>query len=1252
MNHGERFNPFPGPQPYRMGDRRRFFGREDMTGKLVNRILAHPCVTLFGPSGAGKTSLMQAAVIPLIQELHGFRTVRVDAWLATGTTPLEQLVVAMFLDLELGERPTEKSPRETLDEAIRLAERYSSRPILIYLDQLEQLLYPSRSPEETDALLEALAELARMPLRGLQLVLSLREDYLGRFRDRVRGQRLLQDPGFRLGPLTVGEMAQVACQLAEVGEPAQQWSETELRQLMLQVRTAGQAPAQEAEIQTAYAQIVCRALWEERVAGGDPVGVVEAEPILHRYLEATLEALGPLRADARNLLEEHLISRDGSRTLLTEREALNALREARNTLREDDAERVLGILEGAAVLRAEEHQGSRYFELGHDWLATKVLEFKRERIKHEKAAEARRKQERERRLQQERSARRRLTILAAVATGAALLMCGLLLLFREASHKAIEQADRAFDQSVMAGAREKMALGQPALATKLLLEARHPDALQGWRGLAQEALDSNFLELTLSGSSFPLNAASFSPDGRHIITASQDGTLRSWMADGTGEPVDLGKQAGAIQSARFSPDGQYIVTAADDGTAQVWSADGSWESVGLGKHAERGRTAAFSPDGQYVVTASSDMTARVWSADGSGELLGFSGHTKPVTSAAFSPDGMHIVTTSYDGTARVWLADGTGEPDVLRGHEGPLRSAAYSPDGQYIVTASDDGTARVWLANGSEEPVVLRGHDGPLQSAMFSPDGQYIVTASNDGTARVWRADGLGEPLVFEGHEGPVRSAEFSPDGQRIVTASWDKTARVWRVEHSKQPLVLRGQEGPVRFARFSPDGRYIVMASQGNTAWVWRADGSGEPDVLEGHEDPVTSAAFSPDGQYIVTTSWDKTARVWRADGTEEPRVLEGHADSVTSAAFSPDGQYIVTASIDGTAWVWRTDGLEEPRVLEGHKGRVTSAAFSPDGQYIVTTSWDKTARVWRADGTEEPLVLRGHRDRVTSAAFSPDGQYIVTASIDGSVLMWRMDRPEALHRFEGHKGPVESVAFSPDGEFIVTASADGTGRVWRVDATEAPRVLEGHRGPVESAAFSPDGKSIVTASTDGTVRVWRADGAGNPSCSRDTRGRSSPPLSARMAGTSFRHPGTGPPGSGRCPRTRVRPLKRSGGGSVRPTGTASTPTCAGRISTRVRTRRGRATRTVSVRSGALHLPPGRNGAGAVPPELPGGCSPRGKRTRRAGATAPTCPGGDPGRREMNRTCDASHVRFIRGRKSMRRQIPIVRDAGARRAR
>ena len=321
-----------------------------------------------------------------------------------------------------------------------------------------------------------------------------------------------------------------------------------------------------------------------------------------------------------------------------------------------------------------------------------------------------------------------------------------------------------------------------------------------------------------------------------------------------------------VFSATFSPDGKYIVSASRDKTVRIWDAmTGKQVGEPLVGHTEAVRFATFSPDSKYIVSASWDKTVRIWDVKTGKQIGGpLEGHTGEVNSTTFSPDSQYIVSASWDKTVRIWdVKTGKQIGGPLVGHTEAVNSATFSPDGKYIVSASDDKTVRIWdTKTGKQIGGPLVGHTKAVNSATFSPDGKYIVLPSNDKTIRICDAKTgkqIGKPLV--GHTWLVISATFSPDGKYIVSASSDGTVRVWDAKTGDQiGKPLEGHAGFVYSATFSPDGKYIVSASHDRTVRIWDAKTGkqiGKP--LEGHTSPVISATFSPDGNFIVSNSLDE---------------------------------------------------------------------------------------------------------------------------------------------------------------------------------------------------------------------------------------------------------------------------------------------------------------------------------------------------------------------------------------------------------
>jgi len=317
-----------------------------------------------------------------------------------------------------------------------------------------------------------------------------------------------------------------------------------------------------------------------------------------------------------------------------------------------------------------------------------------------------------------------------------------------------------------------------------------------------------------------------------------------------------------VLAATFSSNGRWLLTASADQTARVWDVATGGELATLQGHEAPIISAVFSSDGTRALTGSHDATARLWETAAGKELLVLRGHKRILTTASFSPDDLRLLTASDDGTALVTEASSGKVLASLLGHSREVVSAVFSANGTRVLTASSDKSACLWDTLSGRQLSAMRGHQAVLSSAEFSRDDTRILTSSRDGTVRLWNATDGSEIQTLRGHELAVTGARFSADCRYILSRSRDRTARLWDAASGRELAILGGHEAWVDSAEFSDDGMYAVTTSA--NARLWRIPTGEELAVLGHDENGVTRGAFSPDGTRVAVAFGDGTVRLW----------------------------------------------------------------------------------------------------------------------------------------------------------------------------------------------------------------------------------------------------------------------------------------------------------------------------------------------------------------------------------------------------
>ncbi|MFE1442154.1 trypsin-like peptidase domain-containing protein [Streptomyces sp. NPDC058739] len=601
------------------------------------------------------------------------------------------------------------------------------------------------------------------------------------------------------------------------------------------------------------------------------------------------------------------------------------------------------------------------------------------------------------------------------------------------------------------------------LAVKAYRTSGTSEAVDSLRGAS--ALPSQH---RLSGHASEVRAVAYSPDGRILASGSMDHSVHLRNTR-TMKILDrLRGHKDAVNAVAFSPDSPILATGSADNTVRLWNPRTGEPGRVLKGHGGSVKALAFSPDGDTLATGSADNTVRLWNPRTGEPGRTLKGHTEPVTTLAFNHDGRTLASGSADNTIRLWNPR-TGTSRTIKGHDLPLTSVVFSPDGNTLATADD-------------YDVHLRNpHTGKVRKTLyetasliaFSPDKKTIATTT-DRWVRLWDSATGAPRATFAGHANEVLALAFSSDSRTLATAGRDATVRLWNANAGNDRATLKGHTDGVLSVAFSSDGHMIATSSSDKTARLWDATTRSHPKTLRKHSDEVAVVAIHPKGHTVATASYDKTVRLWNASSGKLRTTLREHLDWVQALAFSPDGRTLASGDDTGTVLL-RDASTGKPRLpLEAHTKGVFGVAFSPHSNILATASADSTAALWNAVSGKRLFTLTGHSSAVLSITFSPNGRKVATASSDGTVRLWDTGTGKTLASLTEHTAAVTAVAFHPDGKVLATGGGDGSVRLWDAATGKARTTILADFSGVTSLAFSPGGRTLAVVGGDGAGHLW----------------------------------------------------------------------------------------------------------------------------------------------------------------------------------
>jgi WD40 repeat protein len=1116
-------SPWPGLESYTESSRRFFFGREKETEELVRLIRRNTLTVLFGQSGLGKSSLLQAGAFPVLREADYLPLyLRLDHALPSqnpqsairnpqSKDSLSDQVKSALVDAIklVGADAPAPCADETLweyfhrkDIDIWSAKNRLLTPVLAF-DQFEEIFTLGRANEEQRergrAFLTELADLVenRAPAElrakfdageldiarynfdkpSCQVVLSLREDFLPDLEGLKHEMRSILHSRMRVKRLNGTQALEI------VTRPAPQLIADGVAERIVEfvagARGGSAERLNELEVEPALLSVICRELNERRRALGQKEITADLvsgnrREILTDFYE---RSVADLPADMRAFVEDHLLTKSGFRDNL----ALETALEFPGVTRP-----LIDTLVSRRLLRIEDRLGVQRVELTHDVLAEVIRASRDMRQQRELLAGARRQTRRQRWM---------IAGLAAIIAG---LCVGAFFGIRTQRQSAAQASETDF-----------------VLGSRLLDEGKLPEGLAymaraGRKDPLNELVAPRLLS-TLSLHNFalpvgqpmalpaPALGGAYSVDGRKIYVQTEDDALRSIdVATWQLEPAhDFGAKIirNGILLAERAP---VFAVQFTDHTIGIYRHLEKWVRVATISEENASRYVQLSPDGRWLaVRNSGGEEIRIWDTESGAQ------RAKIAASGVFqfSPNSRQIATYGGENRTYLWsVPDGKQVGEPIQQDREISRGRRFSADGKRLFIFYAAGLQAYDTETGEKHGPLLKATINALSSVTVSPDGSVIAIAGQERRVEVISVTTGSPAFAALEHGGVVIDATFSRDAPVLLTNSTDGFFRLWDMTTGRllaEPMLKQDRYTP---AIISPDGREVaVFTVAGPVIRVRVGRGAAEPLVLPRPAGSVILVNFhsAPPARLL----WVMNDRAKAIDAVSGQEVAGGFSypqpltpwttrsgvqisRSNNGPSLGPGEPMIARLGIDNfRVWTLRDDGsvsdirLEDPpSLLEtgfnlNPMGSVAAAGASPESVRV----WNlKTGRVMNTITVARRIRGSG-QGSVNSLRVSFDEKRIAIATFDNHIHVFDIESGTRLCELAlTGRASLRGFIFTHDSAGLITGDNWGEVRHWEISSGKMLASYQAHRSEVTRFDFSNDNRYAMSLSSDGIVQMW----------------------------------------------------------------------------------------------------------------------------------------------------------------------------------